>query len=408
MIFKKLVLMGSSTLLRIVNSVVLFVIIARILGVNEFGVLVYYQSVSLIFILLVEFGFTNQLLKSISQNKKDVVNLISEAFMAKLLLSALFLIFNLLFCLVNNYNFENSFIFLGLSVSLLFTSYGDFFNIHHRALDNYGKETTIVFIATIVIFTSTVYTLLNYESLFYLTIALFISRLFYCLISYFYFVHGSGNLVFDFSFSKCILKMNHDKYYAFDAWIVGATRHLDVILIYYILGTSAVGIYQAGMNLCRGIERFGPVMANVFLPLLSRYVGEHDTHNFNKTARLMSTLLYMGGLLVLLVFCFLNEFIVNWLYGESFEKLVSLLPLFGFFLLLRFVAISKGVVLTSRGLQKNKTLNGVLAFITLIFSIYFFTYFYGIKGVILAHITAALLLIFLFSRTNKQSKKDAL
>ena len=227
--------------------------------------------------------------------------------------------------------------------------------------------------------------------------------IFYCLISYYSFITNSGKIKFDFKFGYLLSRINRNKYFAFDVWIVGLRRHSDVILVNTFFDPSVVGIYQAGMNLCK-IERFGPVVANVFLPKLSYQKASEDIVGFNQSNRVLNIILNSTGLSIFIVLFFYSNEIVDLIYGDAYKSLSNLLPYFGVFIVVRFYTISKEVVITAKGLQKNKTQIGFFTFCVFITLAFIFTPYLNLYGLLISHIAAGIFLACFLNLSNNKNK----
>ena len=81
--------MTLSSIFRLLAGVVLFIFLARFLGPEEFGRLMYGFTLATIAVLVIEFGFSQQLLRDIGKEPDQVLLIMGRVFLAKILLTLL-------------------------------------------------------------------------------------------------------------------------------------------------------------------------------------------------------------------------------------------------------------------------------------------------------------------------------
>src|SRR3569623_1571091 len=101
---KKSAYMTISNVARSLAGVVLFVVLARLFGPENFGRLIYGFTLASIAVLLVDYGFAQQLLREIGRSPSAVRRLMGKAFLAKLFLTGL----TLTLCLLADIIFHGS------------------------------------------------------------------------------------------------------------------------------------------------------------------------------------------------------------------------------------------------------------------------------------------------------------
>ncbi|RZA04229.1 MAG: hypothetical protein EOO68_08680, partial [Moraxellaceae bacterium] len=86
-LIKNIALMGTSTAMRLSCGLLSFVVMARLLGPDQFGILMLCFSAAGLLALLSNYGFAPYLLREIGANPGAAVSLMSEVLTAKIILS---------------------------------------------------------------------------------------------------------------------------------------------------------------------------------------------------------------------------------------------------------------------------------------------------------------------------------
>src|SRR5919198_6566841 len=81
--------MAASTLARLLTSVVLFIVLARAWGAQVFGVFAYPFTIASVAVMVVDYGFGLQVVRSVGMRPEAVRDVMRRALAAKGLLSLL-------------------------------------------------------------------------------------------------------------------------------------------------------------------------------------------------------------------------------------------------------------------------------------------------------------------------------
>ncbi len=135
---KNIFYMGSSTAARLVCGLLTFTLMARLLGPEAFGIVMFWWAVTALASLISNYGFTPYVLREIGVNPEKAHSIMSEVLSAKVLISVsvLFLSLIALFYLDK----DKQVIFLFLMVSMLVDSMTDFLNVGYRATNRFAAE----------------------------------------------------------------------------------------------------------------------------------------------------------------------------------------------------------------------------------------------------------------------------
>ena len=136
----------------------------------------------------------------------------------------------------------------------------------------------------------------------------------------------------------------------------------------------------------QGANTFAQVLSNVYLPPMASKTNDAPALKHLANRLFIQMLLLGAG--SLLVFGFGATLITHTLYGNKFQDLSKLMPLFGLLLLFRYIAASHGVTLSAVGLQSTRVAAITAALIALFTSAYFLLPRYQLPGMLYASIIA--------------------
>lgn len=126
MLLKNIIYSSINSALRFFSSAFLYIILARALGVEEFGRLMFALSFTGIFLTFIDYGFNLLIVKEVSQKPESLKNWLSYIINAKILLSIIFTIILIITLRILNYTDDTLLIVGILWLSAIFYSFGFF------------------------------------------------------------------------------------------------------------------------------------------------------------------------------------------------------------------------------------------------------------------------------------------
>ncbi|CAK2950258.1 putative Polysaccharide biosynthesis protein C-terminal domain-containing protein [Vibrio crassostreae] len=384
--FRNFLSLSFSTGSRILINAVLLIVLARYLGAEQYGILVTCLATSSIAVIILDFGFSTYLVKSIAENKSLVQDEMRGSLIVKFYLSIIYLMLSQILGLYF-VGLEYNHYFSVLMLVTFLNSFIDFFCIPFRAISKFQEEAKIQVFASllhIVIIISAFY----YESLYSVIYSYLIVKfiiLCYCFIKF--------KREFEFSILPSINDLHYKnaikilyklKYYGLDSAIINIRANVDVIIVKSILGYEMAGIYQAASNIVKSIERVGPIFANLYLPKLSKRDGFYKK-NFKQLVILMIAMSFFSAVV-------LNSVDFGLVLGTSFDNVDRILVILTFYLIFRYLSMALGTHITAVGLQSKRVKIGLFNLLLSIASNYYFTLYYGVYGAAAAMAITALML----------------
>ncbi|MEL4180629.1 oligosaccharide flippase family protein [Roseateles sp. PN1] len=381
--------MSLSTVLRMGSGFVLFVIVARQLGVESFGTLSYWMAVAGLATLPVNYGFGLYALREIGRNPAISSALIADTLVAKLALAALMA---MVFALSLPWLAERQTIVAWALLAMFFLeSFAEHFNAGLRASGAFHVEAKLAVLISFGQLGLVSGVALIAPQLESVALAFFASRFFALLLTCLVYRRGKRLAQADWrgACHRIAQTLRAGLPYAADTVVSTINSTVDVLILQHFAGARAVGQYQAGMRLMQGANAVAPILGNVYIPRISneyRAGNELDTVLSN----LMFKLLISAGLIGA-GFAWLGEPLIHLLFGSSYSEVGHLMPWFGLLLLIRHLATSFGVNLTAAGLQKSRVFINVCSLLGLCLTAFALTPKLGAQGLVLALNFAALI-----------------
>jgi len=395
---------GVSIGSRLLAGMLLFVVLARVLGPSSFGTFAFSFALATFLALIVDFGFPTYLMREISAEPDRAARLVNEAYGTKLVLVIVFVSIGA----ASAWYIDDGAawrVMAPLMLAVVLLSFADFFIAPLRALGHYAKEAMIVASCNTLHFVVCTATALSNGGVELIAWSFVLTRAGYLMAAFIGLRRIVPSLALCLPNLAVLRKMFlRIRAYAADTALMTTYAQVDVLAVKFLFGTSGVGLYVAGQKLAQGAAMLAPVIGNVAIPAMTRATklgpavwGEKASKTF-----LITSLI---GLLLGLPFVFLASELVGVLYGESFKQLEALLPYFGLLIFLRYVAASSGILLTSIGRQLTRVRGQCIALLVFVGIVALAPYFDApIEIVPIAHCAAFAVLGMLYWLSLKNSK----
>jgi O-antigen/teichoic acid export membrane protein len=400
---KDLAFMGTSTLVRLVFGLFTFAIMARLLGPNEFGVLMFWLSVATLLSLVANYGFTPYVLREIGADSSSANTVMGEVLSAKILVCGVIVVGSLL-ALPFIAEAPRA-VFLLMTLAMLVDSITDFLNVGYRATNRFSSETRIATVASVSQFFIVAGAIWYRSQILIAASAFLVSRILVLLITwadqaqYFASLRPSP-------LPQAIGRLKAAFSYAYDFALQSLMGPLDSLVLNHYLGPLSVGIHQAGMRIFLGGIQIAGVLGGVYLPKLSSV--RRESIEFSNEATKIQTIFILCGSIFGLTFAYGSELIVNMLYGNQYETLASLLPWFGFLFFVRFIVGSSGLLLTAIGKQSIRAKASLFHWTVIALAAFLLVAKNGnigwLQSLISGNICLAILYISILGRQNLPSK----
>ncbi|GCL65115.1 lipopolysaccharide biosynthesis protein [Pseudaquabacterium pictum] len=339
---------------RLLVGLLLFLLLARLWGPPQFGLFSFVFSFSALMALLVDFGFALYLLREVAARPEEAARLISEAFRAKLLLMLAAVLLMVCASVAIGPTVLPPALVTPLFLAALAMSFSDFFAAPLRALGRFDLEAGLVTLANALQFALAGAVALHGGTPMQVAWAMVVSRCFYLAMAW----RAACKVTPALRLRDPVLlgplsTLRRAWPYGVDGMLVTAWNQLDVVVVRALFGTQAVGLYSAGQKIVLGVGALAPVVGNVMIPRLSRLASDANPRFWPTAAKTGGLMALIGASFGLPLMLFPQQ-LADVMFGQSFQGLAALLPLFGAVLMLRYVAASAGVVITAAGFQSKR------------------------------------------------------
>lgn len=386
--------LGGSTAIKLFSSTATFVLLARTLGPERYGEFVFLFGTTSIIATVFDFGHTTSLIRDVP-GSDEPQELLKKTIASKVPLALLYA----LICLAAASVLGTSTLpALLIAFAALASAHSDFLLVCNRALGNYAVETLVHTKAAAFHFLAIAMAVSLAPTLLPVAIALLSSKLFQLGMAHSELKrklkpsHGhptQHDLVEHFDALKRQVP------YACENALVTIRTNIDTVMVKWLLGPQAAGVYQSGMNIAKSIENFAPSFANAFLHKLSER-GAGNTTKYKTTLALILTMTTAGAA-AMLTFMLCTEAMVVKALGNAYRQLTPLLPILGIYLFCRMSAMAFGVILTANDQQTLKTKLSVLSLFVISGSMPVLLQQNGPAGAIHALICGTLVLLLLMA-----------
>lgn len=343
--------------LRFASSALVFILIARVLGAEEFGRFAFAISFTGIFMVLLDYGFNLYIVKEVAAEPGRAIELAKDVLGAKLLLSAASTV--VLFFIVRGLGYPpaTELMIYILWLSSILYSFGSFFGSVFRGLNRFQYETyPAIILNGVQVAVIAVLLLLGFKAL-SIAFAYLASRVLYFAVSYFYMKREVGSPGISFSLASSLRLFRETFPFGTHAILAAIYFQIDTVLLSLYRGDAEVGYYQAAMRLViAAMLVYEIVVSSYYSVIAARFKSDpegfrRDALSFNKY------MLLIGGVFSSVLFIFPDLFIET-LYGAGYGQSVILAQLLAIAILLRFLGGAYGVLLTVADNQ-NKRAMGV-------------------------------------------------
>ncbi len=169
--------------------------------------------------------------------------------------------------------------------------------------------------------------------------------------------------------------------------------HINIILLGFLVTDSELGVFRSIQLLIVPVSILPSIFSQVQLNQLSQKLG--DTKMYLRSFRIFMTGTIAIGAAIYVLYAFLGEPMIAWMYNNSFDASVSstLIICFTLTFLLKFFSSNYGVLITSAGSQKVRVYVTFLSIILSVSLTLIFAQTHGIIGAAYAMVAANLTIL---------------
>lgn len=394
---------GANFGLRTFNNLVIFGILARLVGLVNFGLINYLITVISLISALAIFGFRMQIVREVAVNK-DIVNL--DYILKKIIVVVLFflicMVVSLYYLLTRDLNINNVAVILFCSSALFFSVSGVLFSFFH-AINKFYLETYALVAFTIVQVLGLVATWQSGHMRWY-ALSYGIGAMAMMFVALYFFIQNYKTQL-NRSWGQISTKsINREIMLAMPFAIITTGDILlstaDVLIVQEYVSMEDLGIYTGVMKMVLGIGLLSAVAYSALLPTISRLLHKANEKSFSQLFKLQAAIMLIGGIGCMTFYSF-DDFFIDLFLGSSFSecsfyavnmfsKEISL------FALSRYWIVIPAIILITSGSQTKRALALVIVFLLSFMAYFLLVPQYGIPVAIRLSTGINILLCFIY------------
>jgi O-antigen/teichoic acid export membrane protein len=395
MIFdKKYFFLGTSLFFKLLINVFVVFYIAKKVSLSDFGAFSLAFIIASITTLCLDYGFNLKGLVLSSKSREEVNEELSSMIFSKLIISIVAILGFSLFFFLSNYDSNTNIVIAILTLSAIPTSFGNFYLNNFKIINRFDKEASGYIIQSFVLL---ILLVLNHfygknEIVYYASILL-IARSAYMLFGFLVFrkIFFKSN---SFSFKKSIKSIKKATPYGVHLILGASIIYIDTFILSILSNLENVGLYQAGMRMIMASMLIAIIISDATIPEVSKLL-ENKLFVTKKLSKLFEFVLFFSGLTLITLY-FYKKTIILLLFSKEFLVLESSIGFILIIILLRYIGIVPGIILTSYGKQIVRARAVVISIVFSIIFNFILIPIYGIKGAFIASIIAHIVLNFIY------------
>lgn len=387
--------------LRFLTTALLFIILARALGVEEFGRFAFAISFTGIFLIFVDYGFNLLIVKEVAVSPQNGLKIVADVLNGKIILSILSTILIITIVEILNYPLETELIIYILWVSAVFYSFGLFFNTIFKGLNQFQYETYPSIILNSLQFLLVVTLLiLGYETI-SIAVSYLISRIIYFSISLYLVLTKIGRIAISCDISKGAKVLKDSLPYGVHAILATLYFQLDTVFLHYFKGDAEVGHYQAAMRIVIASMIICEVIISAYFPVISKKI-KTDVDGFRTDGVTLNKYLFLSGGTIAAFLVLFSDIAIKFIYGEQYIHSIFVMQLLSAVIFLRFAGASYALFITAADNQRLRAIGVAVSVVINIILNVILIPVYGAVGAAIASIITHIVLdaIYIFFAIN--------
>jgi len=382
--------------LKFLSNALLFVILARSLGVADFGSFAFATSLTGIFLVIVDYGFNLQIVHDVAKSPGGVRGILQDICNAKLLLSILSTLAISLTVILSSHSQSSKLVILILWIGALCFSYGQLINSAYKGLNRFEREAYPTVILNLVQFTVILALLAFGQKMIPVAIGYTGARIVYFVVSYRYFASESGRIGFRCNFKNGWRTIIDSLPFGVHSILATIYFQVDTVMISYIKGDSEVGYYQAAMRIVIAAMLLYDIIISPFFPLIAKAFAS-DQVEFRGHAFSLNKYMFLVGSTISTFLYFFAEQVIGLLYGSSYAPSIHLLQLLAVVIFLRFAGAGYGLIITIADNQRMRAVGVTFSTVVNVGLNFYVIPRYGAVGAALSSIITHVVLVVFYA-----------
>ena len=335
-IFKNMSWLLISQIIASICGFIWTIVIARYLGVSDYGIMGFAISLTGILAFTVDFGISTHIVRHIATDYDSTPKYLGNAIPLKSIFAIVTFIITLIVLILMKCNELTITITLLFSIEMIIKSFIGLFNGSFQAFEEgkyQGIGNTLLNIILLVFILISIFTDLG---LFGITISYIIANFIALIYEYYALRKHITNPKFELDITFCKNITLASLPFAAGAILYTLYYSIDVVMLTNLVGTYATGIYNATYKLISVLTLFYGVYGAVIFPVMSKLYKNDKallTVSFEKSIKYLMLIIIPLALATM----FYSQDIINLIYGHEYDAASSVLSILIWTVCLLFV-----------------------------------------------------------------------
>jgi O-antigen/teichoic acid export membrane protein len=372
------VFMTSSTLIRMAVGLLVFVLLARLLGPLQFGLFATVFAYAILAGFITDFGNTIKVLRDIAADPAKGGETLSQALTMKAFLTAFVGLAGAIIVAFLPVDATVKLSCAVLGAAVLIGSVAELAQVAFRSLGRYADETWIVLWTSLVHGGVLGATALLNPTILAVALAFLLSRLIYLVITLIgilrLFPRGS---IRPLAFGRTLMALKDSRTWALDSGLGYFSNQVDGLIVAHMLGLGPAGVYQAGNRFVQSTIALGMILSNIHLPRLAAKGKPHATlrTEWRMVVEFVVLAIVFAAALVIA-----GPWVTRYLLGPRYAEVNQLWLGFGAFLGVRLMAASFGGALSAQGRPGTRVAIQLVSLASILLGLWISLPRYGIEA----------------------------
>ena len=338
--------MTASTLMRMGVGLLVFVMLARLLGPVQFGLFSTVFAYAVLAGFITDFGNAVKALRDIAADPDSGGQALSQALTMKVVLTGVVGLAGAAIILLLPVTGAVKISCAVLGAAVLIGSVAELSQVAFRALGLYGQETWIVFWTSLAHGAILFVVALVSPTIMAVASAFLASRLIYLAVAF----RGAARLfprksLRPVGIGPTLTALQASKTWALDSGLGYLSNQIDGLIVAHMLGLGPAGIYQAGNRFVQSAMGLGVILSNIHVPRLAAKMEAGNLRTeWRMVAEFLAVAIFFAAAMVVG-----GPWVTQHILGSEYQGVNRLWLGFAVFLGVRLLAAAFGGALSARG-----------------------------------------------------------
>lgn len=349
----------SEKLFRLAIGIIMLSLVARYLGVNDFGILNYSLSIFYLVSVISKLGLDDIVVREIVNNPDDENKCISTVFYLKLFGGFLSNIILVLITLVFIDEIRiQSILYLFCLINIF-----EAFKVIDFYFQSKVRSKYVVFgslISFILISALKLFFIVANKPLIYFAGIYVIESLLIIIFLIYYYTKAGKTIKFNYFDSKLAKKLISISWpLIFSAFVIAIYMKTDQIMIKSILGNKEVGIYSAAVRLSETLYFIPIAICSSVFPTIISYRNK-SISKYEELLHRLFVLLIWSSIVISIITSLFSKYIISIIYGNEFLESTLILNIHVWSSVFVFIGVASNKYFVAEGVAKYSLVSALL------------------------------------------------